>query len=176
MGITPRFRKTDVLSELEKGKLAIERGLIGTLQLLGEQWVKEAREALDIDPGLFPKGDYHDRTANLRSSIAYFVLKNGKIVGDNTLGTAEGESAARAVVASTPGIDTGYVLVGVAGMEYAGYVESKGYNVITSQANVLFLKLPWYMQKLQDRANKLGVEVAFDQSGELITTASHRVE
>jgi hypothetical protein len=176
MGLTPRFNKNYVLNELEKGKLKIERGLLGTLQLLGEEFVREAREALDIDPGLFPKGDYHDRTANLRSSIAYFVLNDGKIVGDNTLGTAEGEAAARAVLEATPGLDVGYVLVGVAGMEYAGYVESKGYNVISSQANSLFLKLPGYLQKVVARANKLGVDMGFDQSGDLITTSVHRVE
>ena len=169
MGIVPRFKKTDVLTELEKGKVRIERGLLNTLMLVGEEFVKDARDNMDINPSAFPKGNYQDHTANLRSSIGYFVLNNGKIVADNFMGTAEGEAAGRQVLNTVEGKESGYMLVGVAGMDYAGYVESRGYNVITSQADAVFVKLPGRLQSMVARANKLGIDMGFDMKDMVIT-------
>jgi hypothetical protein len=173
MGITPRFSKTDILNYTEIGKQKIERGLLNTLKLAGETFVTEAREGLNISSGLFPKGDYKDRTANLRSSIGYFVLKDGEIIYENLLGTGEGEQAARAALNSVKD-KSGYMLVGVAGMDYAAYVESKGYNVITSQADNTIRNMPMMLFKLRDRLKKYDADIDFE--GKLFTTGMHRIE
>ena len=49
--------------------------VITLLQYIGEQCIKIARE----------RGDYNDRTGNLRSSIGYVVLLNGTVVKEKTV-------------------------------------------------------------------------------------------
>ena len=81
-------------------------------------------------------GSYKDQTGNLRSSIGYIIAKNGEVVAENftesekgtdkTTGKYKGRRLAEEVSLSHSG---GYVLVGVAGMEYAAAVEAKGYEV-----------------------------------------------
>lgn len=102
--------------------------IINTFCYVGEQCIVEARD----------NGDYTDQTGNLRSSIGYAVLWNGKIIqkecadkvknGDE--GTSKGEKflSDRIKKAQKKGV----VLIVTAGMNYAEYVESKGYNVLSS--------------------------------------------
>ena len=154
----PRFTSKDVLTELENGKKKVEWAILNSLAIVGEQFVSDARNNVDIS-GAFPKGNYQDRTANLRSSIGYFVLNNGQIVAKNTKGTAEGEAAAMQVMQSVP--KSGFQLIGVAGMEYAGYVENMGYNVISSQADTALVDLSKLLAKVAERFGKRGVDVDF---------------
>lgn len=170
MGITPRFTKKDILTETELGLQRIERGLINVLRLAGETFVKEARDNVNIS-GAFPKGDYTDRTANLRSSIGYFVLKDGEVLYENLMGTGEGENAARQALADVSD-KSGYMLVGVAGMDYAGYVEARGYNVITSQADIAIVNIQEGMRKLVERSRQKGFNIV----GDMFTTSTHLIE
>lgn len=83
---------------------------------------------------------YTDRTNNLRSSIGYVLYKDGQKVSasfekagdgkdsDGAVGAKEGLAYADSVANS---FNRGYVVVLVAGMDYAAYVEAKGYDVIT---------------------------------------------
>ena len=74
----------------------------------------------------------------LRSSIGYIIAKDGEVVKENfvesdkgtdkTTGKYKGRRLAEEVSLSHAG---GYILVGVAGMEYATAVEAKGYEVIS---------------------------------------------
>ncbi|HCY40439.1 MAG TPA: hypothetical protein DHV48_03660 [Prolixibacteraceae bacterium] len=178
MGITPRFsQQQEVLRETRKGLQTIERGIIRILQYAGEKFVTDAREALkisgdweqriltakEIEKGRTqPKwGDYLDQTGNLRSSIGYFVLNDGKIVMDEFSGTAEGIAAGRQALEFVK-VKSGYQLVGVAGMDYASYVESKGYNVISAQSVVAIEGIEPSLLKFKDRLNKKGVDAGFD--------------
>lgn len=102
--------------------------IINKFCYVGEQCIVEARD----------NGDYTDQTGNLRSSIGYAVLWNGKIIqkecadkvkiGDE--GTSKGEKflSDRIKKAQKKGV----VLIVTAGMNYAEYVEAKGYNVLSS--------------------------------------------
>lgn len=102
--------------------------IVNTLCYVGEQCIIEARDG----------GTYTDQTGNLRSSIGYAVVWDGKVVqrdyidkvkqGDK--GVSEGDSflSSRIKKAKKKGI----VLIVTAGMNYAEYVEAKGYNVLTS--------------------------------------------
>lgn len=76
---------------------------------------------------------YQDRTANLRNSIGYVILKNGEVINSyfpvdyssakeesNKNGAEEGEAYADQIAQS---LNSGWVLLVVAGMHYASYVE-----------------------------------------------------
>lgn len=177
MGITPRFKQSDILKETQKGLRTIENGIIRILKYAGEKFVKDARDALKISGDweqriltekeiakgrTQPKwGDFLDQTGNLRSSIGYYVLNDGKIVIDDFQGTQEGIAAGRAALELVK-IKRGYQLIGVAGMDYASYVESKGYNVITSQSVVAIEGLEKSLLNYRDKLNKKGIDAGFD--------------
>lgn len=83
---------------------------------------------------------YKDRTNNLRSSIGYMIFKDGEFLSSNfsAQGTGEGGNGTAGVIdgkeiANKVGSEfsEGFVCVLVAGMDYAIYVESKGYDVLT---------------------------------------------
>ena len=60
---------------------------------------------------------------------------NGQIIEQNFIGKTEGKNqgqkTAEEVALQYP---EGYVLIGVAGMKYAAYVEAKNFDVITGSA------------------------------------------
>lgn len=83
------------------------------LAKVGEEACSYARES----------GSYTDRTGNLRHSIGYLVIQNGQVMVDG-FGTTEPQQSARQYayqVAQTYKKNT--VLIWVAGMSYARYVE-----------------------------------------------------
>ena len=81
---------------------------------------------------------YKDQTGNLRSSIGYVIAKDGEVIisnfkesnkgSDKSTGKEKGHRVAEDISLSFSG---GYILVGVAGMDYAAAVEAKGYEVVT---------------------------------------------
>jgi hypothetical protein len=113
--------------------------LLRTLTYIGKECVKNAR----TNPG------YIDQTGNLRSSIGFMVLRDGVVVHKGgfekvrggTKGLAAGREFMSELVAEN---DRGLVLILVAGMNYATYVEATGRNVLKSgelQAEVLIPQL-----------------------------------
>ncbi len=83
---------------------------------------------------------YTDRTNNLRSSIGYVLYKDGQKIAASfgKAGTGEEGNGAQGIAKGEVFADTvaqkygaGYVVVLVAGMEYAAYVEAKNFDVIT---------------------------------------------
>lgn len=105
---------------------AILQKAIMDLMYIGEEAVRIARE----------EGNYEDHTQNLRSSIGYTVLLNGQPVRygqPNQNQTDEGVHAADALLSILKTkYPKGLVLIVCAGMNYAEYVEARGYNVLTS--------------------------------------------
>lgn len=99
--------------------------LIFRMQQIGEECVKIAREP--------HANDYNDITGNLRSSIGYVILYNGKVVfggeskqisgkhGDGAQGVEQGQKVLKTLQGNYP---TGVVLIVCAGMSYAAYVEN----------------------------------------------------
>jgi hypothetical protein len=119
--------------------------IINTFAYIGEQCIIESRNS----------GKYVDRTGNLRSSIGYVVMNNGKVVrkGGGETGTEEGKESAQAflveladkVRAYFPG---GIILIVVAGMNYATYVEALGLNVLASGKLLAEKLVPEMLEKL----------------------------
>lgn len=129
VSIRPNFTARDIARLIQVRKKRIEDVIILNLMRIGEEFVTLARDT----------NTYKDRTGNLRSSIGYIVLKNGAEVAQNfkqATGGArvnrKGVGAAKDLIAEArKKFPTGYVLIGVAGMQYAAAVESKGFDVIT---------------------------------------------
>lgn len=128
MGITANFNINDIDATFKALLAEVDRQLIESLTRVGEEAVKLAKQ-------IPPATGFKDRTGNLRSSIGYVVLVDGKPVnvafaavkGGHT-GVNEGQRLALQVGSKTEG----YALVVVAGMNYAVHVESKGRDVLTS--------------------------------------------
>ena len=87
----------------------------------GEEFVKYARK----------KGNYQDRTGNLRSSIGYVIVKDGDILTENYELSEKGSERhpgmreAKRLISDLIGVySKGWVLIGVAAMPYAVYVEA----------------------------------------------------
>ncbi len=128
MGITSNFKGN--LDATFRAFLAeVERQIIESLCRVGEEAVKLAK----LIP---PERGFRDQTGNLRSSIGYVVVKDGKPV-NVSFGAVKGGHAGvnegqRLALQVGSGITEGYALVVVAGMNYAVHVESKGRDVLTS--------------------------------------------
>lgn len=159
MGLTARFTSQDVNKSLQKDLLRIENGLLNIFARTGEKWMTEARDGVNIQ-GAFPRGDYTDRSSHLRSSIAYFVLKNGQIIYGKTEGESKGISAAMDTLRDVE--KSGYQLIGVAGMNYASYLENMGFNVITSQSEMAIVNITKQVNQYRDRMAGKGVDVGFE--------------
>ncbi len=100
----------------------------------GEEWLKRCRE----------EGPYQDRTANLRNSIGYVVIQNGRNVigsfpagipngpkGDPNMASNTGWKYAEGIAAGLDKSKTYLILV--AGMSYAVYVEKKEHLWVLGQ-------------------------------------------
>lgn len=126
----------------------IEFDIIEAMKRAGEDFATSAREMKGS------QGGFDDRTGNLRSSIGYCILKDGEVIfGDFKGKSTEGISAAKQAVSEVPK-KQGFQLIGVAGMEYASAVESKGKNVISIQAEALIIDLKDYIEIIENRYNK----------------------
>lgn len=111
-----------------------ESALYEKLQEAGEYFVKLARES----------GTYQDQTGNLRSSIGYVIVKDGTLLTKNfakyTKSKSEvnkpvnGDQIAEKLAVNIAGQIKGFVLVGLAGMNYSVFVEAKGLEVVSSSA------------------------------------------
>lgn len=121
---------------------------IRALSYLGEVCVIEARNRPQ-------ESSWFDQSGNLRSSVGYVIAHNGKIIrysefnqvkrGDD--GVKEGQELAAELAQR---YINGYVLVVVAGMNYAEYVEAMdNKNVLASAELLARRELPKMMIKLK---------------------------
>jgi len=122
MPLIPAFSQGDINRKVNRFVVSIEQRIIWALAQAGEQFVNDARSTQT----------YQDQTGNLRSSIGYIIARDGVIIQENIEGKPEGRAHAKEIAEEVLKENTrGFVLIGVAGMEYAAAVESKGYDVIT---------------------------------------------
>lgn len=135
MGIKTNFNAGDFRKNYEAALVMLISGIEDVFELAGLNAVSYARDKK-------PEGvkDFTDRTNNLRSSIGYVLYKDGQKISSNFASAGTGTEGSGAEGAQT-GLEhaeevankypEGYVLVLAAGMNYAAYVEAKGYDVIT---------------------------------------------
>lgn len=146
MAIKPNFTKDDVRKRFDAFLNEIEKKQIARLQRLGEMCLVEARTN---------KG-YMMQTGALLSSTGYEVFVDGVTIHSQfdaasgaesnaaETGIKSGQSIAESIGKGTKGI----ALVVVAGMNYAAYVEAKGYNVLSSAEHLAERELPRMLEKL----------------------------
>lgn len=121
-GLTPMWSDREVERWFDYFVDRAEERIYKLLQRAGEEFVKIARK----------KGNYQDHTGNLRSSIGYVIVKDGDILltenyKQSTSGTDKQtgiREAKRLVSELIPLYKRGWVLIGVAAMPYAVYVEA----------------------------------------------------
>lgn len=146
MAIKPNFTRADVQKRLDAFLDAIEQKQIARLQRLGEMCLIEARQH---------KG-YMMQTGALLSSTGYQIFVDGVALHSqfDAASGAQSEAAQKGVeaglaIADKVGKQTrGVALIVVAGMNYAAYVEAKGYNVLTTAENLAKEQLPKMLEKL----------------------------
>ena len=99
--------------------------------------------------------NYIDQTGNLTNSIGYVVTHKGKAVSQGGFsGTGEeisaqiGLSLANEIASET---QNDFAVIIVAGMNYAAYVEAKGYNVILPAELKARIDFPTMIQRLRTK-------------------------
>jgi hypothetical protein len=150
--ILSKVNANAVRSHIEKFKEKINKTILLNLQIIGEEFITEARTKTQS------QGGFQDHSGNLRSSIGYVILYNGEQVFggefikvlDGGEGAEKGSQLLKNLSSDHP---TGWVLIGCAGMEYSVYVEAKGRDVISGSANIAGAAL----KKAVERINKKAV-------------------
>ena len=133
MALRANFSLEDIRHKFELAAKLFRRTTITKLRVIGEQAVNLARD----------RGSYMDQTGNLRSSTGYLILEDGEVITKSGFEKVAGKVASNITTnGSVIGLnlaekiasdyDEGFVLIVVAGMEYAASVEAKGYDVLTS--------------------------------------------
>lgn len=126
---------------------------IRALSYFGEMCVVEARDRPQ-------ESSWFDQSGNLRSSIGYVIVHNGKIirysdfnqVKQGTDGVKEGKELAKELARQ---YTSGYSLIVVAGMNYAEYVEAMdNKNVLASTELWARDQLPVMLAKLKNQIAK----------------------
>lgn len=126
-GIKAMFGMDEVNDVFNEFQQNVEKKQLEALQYAGEEFADRAKDLRT----------YKDRTNNLRSSIGYVILKDGQAITEvfkedkGKEGVETGKKIIREVALQHP---FGFVLIGVAGMNYAAAVESYEYDVITGPA------------------------------------------
>lgn len=126
---------------IKAGVEARQKVIVDALCYVGEMCVCIARD-LPSPPkemGKFPhQPNYIDWSQNLRQSIGYAVVCDGKVVEramvEGLNGGKEGLKAGEEFLSKriSKAKKKGIVLIVTAGMNYAEYVEARGYDVLTS--------------------------------------------
>lgn len=112
---------------------------IRVLRYCAEAAINEART----------NGSYRDVTANLRASVGYSLILDGKIVEENYAGNSEGVSKGKSLARELLGQQPEIAIVIVAGMSYAAQVESRGKNVLTSAEQLAKVMVPNLLKQLK---------------------------
>lgn len=129
-----------IIKQQEKAR----EGAITALNYVGLECIKEARQS----------GKYTDQSGNLRSSINYAIIENGLIMKKGAFERVKptatnAETQGNALINKLAGTyNSGLVLVVVAGMEYAAYVEARGYNVLNSAETLAKTLVPKMIKQL----------------------------
>jgi hypothetical protein len=151
MGIKPMFESGAVAAKVMAFQTNLYKATEFLLKYLGEELAKYAKD----------NHNYTDQTGNLTNSIGYAVVRNKEIVycgGENQPGEGfqEALKVAQKMAATA---DETFSLIIVAGMNYAAYVEAKGYNVILPAELKAKNDFPEAMNRLMEMARNKANEL-----------------
>ncbi len=142
MGITALFGSGAMRDSVNAFQKKVEAATIVALQQLGEGLTAYAKD----------QHNYTDRTGNLTNSIGYVVVHKGAILSTGGFG-GEGVGPSLAIAMKMVNtVGNSFSLIIIAGMNYAAYVEAKGYNVILPAELKARTDFPATMNKLVSAA------------------------
>ena len=150
MGIRMTTKLSEVHDMLMRETERVERLTIRALSKLGEQCVTKIRDRA---------GDksWYDQTGNLRSSVGYVIAHNKNIIQYSTFnqvkqgseGVKTGKDLAKELAKR---YSNNYVLIVVAGMNYAEFVEAMdNKDVLASTELWAREQVPLMLENLKDR-------------------------
>lgn len=152
MGIRMATKLDEIHNTLMREAQRVERLTIRALSYLGEQCVIRVR-----DRG----GDksWYDQSGNLRSSVGYVIARNGSIiqysdfnqVKQGAQGVKVGKDLAEELARR---YSNDYVLVIVAGMNYAEYVEAMDNKDVLASTEL------WAIEQVPKMLEKLKKQIA----------------
>lgn len=153
MGIKAQFTQEQLKRRFDAFLEMVRKKQIARLQKLGEMCLIEARNN---------KG-YMMQTGALLSSTGYTIFVDGIALhsqfdaasGAESNAAQNGIKAGQALAEKVGKNTKGVTLVVVAGMNYAAYVEAKGYNVLSSAEHLAQRELPRMLEKLVQTINKV---------------------
>ena len=130
--LEPDFNEDDIQKMLDEFMGRVFKVTKNEMMQIGLEFVQDARLKTKS------QGGFDDDTGNLRSSIGFILMYDGEIVHEDfelsTRGSEKHQgletSRAKAMELGQEN-PKGWVIVTVAGMEYASWVEAKGYDVIS---------------------------------------------
>lgn len=128
------FDFDDLFDHIEE----FENKVVDTFCKAGEVYVAGSRE----------RGNYQDRTGNLRNANSYKVSKKGV-----TIEKPQMMPETAAILDADPA-EGHIVLVAGNGMDYASYVEGKGYDVVSSGQLEVGRFIEDEMRKLENEPSK----------------------
>ncbi|MDH6308038.1 hypothetical protein M2451_002557 [Dysgonomonas sp. PFB1-18] len=154
MGIEYTSGKGKISSAVMAFQKRLETATVYLLKYLGESLVKYAKE----------QHNYTDQSGNLTNSMGYVIVQNSTPIHFGGLnqpgeGADAGLKVAMKLAAETP---SSFSLIIVAGMNYAAYVEAKGYNVILPAELKAKAEFPAAMSKLATKAKAKANELFGD--------------
>lgn len=152
MGIRMTTKLDEIHKVLMKEANRVERLTIRALSYLGEQCVSRVRDREG-------NKSWYDQSRNLRSSVGYVIAYNGNIIQysdfnqikQGSEGVSVGKNLAKELVRRYP---NDYVLVIVAGMNYAEYVERKDNKDVLASTEL------WAMDQVPKMLEKLKRQIA----------------
>lgn len=153
MGIRMTTKLSEVHETLMREAERVERLTIRALSKLGEQCVTKIRDRA---------GDksWYDQTGNLRSSVGYVIAHNKNIIQYSTFnqvkqgseGVKTGKDLAKELAKR---YSNNYVLIVVAGMNYAEFVEAMdNKDVLASTELWAREQVPLMLEKLKRQITK----------------------
>lgn len=151
MGIEAEFSSKQLDSFMEEVPKIISQEIIRAFSYLGEQCVKRIRDRSADE-------SWYDQTGNLRSSIGYAVIEDGRKIIESAFPVIkngrEGVNKGRLLIDELASLYAKtYAMVVVAGMEYAEYVEAmNGKDVLASTEIWAKQQVDTYLKKSLLRA------------------------
>jgi hypothetical protein len=135
MALKSNFNAGNSMNDLLRQRDGIYERVINSFIRAGENFIVNARGQMQSHA----MGTYMDQTTNLRNSIGYFIFHDGQPVKEVS------NLLTNKTLIQDYVISKGIQLIGIAGMNYASHVESKGYNVISYQADLCVVELAMYL-------------------------------
>lgn len=148
--IVPKFTQADIKRVIAEHMQRLEDAVISRFQRIGEQFVTNARNKTK------EQGGFGDISGNLRSSIGYLIIRNGKqltgsgfeSIAGGSVGSETGKKVIEEIAAKYP---TGICLLVVAGMDYAAAVEAKSKDLLSGSSLIAITALKEAMQQISKK-------------------------